>query len=462
MFWLKRLLGVSAVLLLAVAVVWTFAARQRETSAVAANPAAPPVAAPTQPLAAYPALPPTPPVPTRALPAYPIATVIVAVPTLTPLIAQATTTPQPVATAPTVTLPRPGTGPSRLQYTTTHDRARQFLELRFGGDLHPISAAAPVSIPSGLGFESAQVWLSPTGQYALFAETSFPCCRLHVADLTRGIRDATVKQFGGGKFYGWHPNGRHFVIESGPIWLVDAETLKTVKLAETVGAIQGAAISPDGNTVAYGADNLPASLYGVWLVSSTGGPTNLLMNEGAYIYPNAWAPDNARLIVLGGCPATTPSKPPTPHSSESRGTTTPGALCIVDIHTKARQALAIPYTDYEPNWSPDGRYVAATGWSSQEPRCTGVKGQPLPDSCAYTGQSIYLADVATGEIQEITAGIAPVWSPDGSTIAFLSNRSGSPEVWAIDIGQRQITQITSDGGAKGQYGQLMWLKEARR
>ena len=40
------------------------------------------------------------------------------------------------------------------------------------------------------------------------------------------------------------------------------------------------------------------------------------------------------------------------------------------------------------------------------------------------------------------------WSPSGDQLAFVSNRSGSAELWVIDSNGANATQLTSDGGSK--------------
>lgn len=49
--------------------------------------------------------------------------------------------------------------------------------------------------------------------------------------------------------------------------------------------------------------------------------------------------------------------------------------------------------------------------------------------------NIFLADVATGTSRRLTTSgkdRSPRWSPDGKRIAFISERSGRPEIWVID------------------------------
>ena len=42
---------------------------------------------------------------------------------------------------------------------------------------------------------------------------------------------------------------------------------------------------------------------------------------------------------------------------------------------------------------------------------------------------------------------APVWSPDGTRIAFVSDRAGSYDIWAMDADGANPTRLTTQAGA---------------
>jgi TolB protein len=62
---------------------------------------------------------------------------------------------------------------------------------------------------------------------------------------------------------------------------------------------------------------------------------------------------------------------------------------------------------------------------------------------------IYLVDLETDSQRQITQGAAidtePTWSPDGSKLAFTSDRGGRPQIYEMDMGSGQIRRVTFQG-----------------
>jgi dipeptidyl aminopeptidase/acylaminoacyl peptidase len=87
-----------------------------------------------------------------------------------------------------------------------------------------------------------------------------------------------------------------------------------------------------------------------------------------------------------------------------------------------------------PELSPDGRYVAytvrATNW----------------DENAYETQ-IWLADAATGATHQLTNGRkssqSPAWSPDGSRLAFISDRTDKRQIYVINPAGGEAEALTA-------------------
>src|SRR5213080_3253863 len=104
------------------------------------------------------------------------------------------------------------------------------------------------------------------------------------------------------------------------------------------------------------------------------------------------------------------------------------------------QKRAITIDDYlalkavgDPQLSPDGRWVAYT-----------VTEYSLKDNRGTT--RIWLADVATGQVREVTAGPGsdrqPRWAPDGKSLAFVATRQNGPQLWLLPIGGGEARRVT--------------------
>ena len=61
---------------------------------------------------------------------------------------------------------------------------------------------------------------------------------------------------------------------------------------------------------------------------------------------------------------------------------------------------------------------------------------------------IYKADLDGGNAQPLTQDFAwnihPAISPDGSKIAFISDRDGVSNVWVMDINGENLRQVTTE------------------
>ncbi len=108
-----------------------------------------------------------------------------------------------------------------------------------------------------------------------------------------------------------------------------------------------------------------------------------------------------------------------------------GSLWI--IPTSGGKAKRI--TDYfndarQPVWSPDGSRLAYFSYRDGNYDLWTIK----PDG---------------SDMRKLTEGAyddrEPVWSPDGRTIAFSSDRSGNYDIWTLDIASGAMKQVSSNG-----------------
>jgi TolB protein len=94
-----------------------------------------------------------------------------------------------------------------------------------------------------------------------------------------------------------------------------------------------------------------------------------------------------------------------------------------------------------PAWSPDGKYIAA----SVVEKC--VAGM---SECVY---DIVVMNADGNDRKNLTNTPAsewvPVWSPDGQTIAFSSDRDGDSEIYLMNRDGSNVRQLTDNDGYDG-------------
>jgi hypothetical protein len=135
------------------------------------------------------------------------------------------------------------------------------------------------------------------------------------------------------------------------------------------------------------------------------------MNLG---FVQSWSPDESAVIAVGcrPCNADTPDGPQTIAHDH---------LYIVPLNGSPwRELLDEVNGGLQASWSPDGSTLLVTHWEcppgSMWPRCPPFKA------------SVSLVSVSDGSERPLTLGTetaeSPVWSPDGTRIAFVGGRAG--------------------------------------
>lgn len=111
---------------------------------------------------------------------------------------------------------------------------------------------------------------------------------------------------------------------------------------------------------------------------------------------------------------------------------------------KARRLTAFADGVEDFVWSPDGKQLAVIAFDPEFPAGTPKPKNTPPivieryqfkeDGADYLGarrKHLYLLDVASGEVQQLTSGAhdeqLPAWSPDGKLIAYVTKRGKDPD-----------------------------------
>jgi Tol biopolymer transport system component len=134
-------------------------------------------------------------------------------------------------------------------------------------------------------------------------------------------------------------------------------------------------------------------------------------------------------------------------------------LWVLDAGTGATIRLTDDtHDEKEPSWSPDG---AALTFSSD--RLAPVVLHPVRAKSGFGAYAIFHMDLGTRAVEKLfdTPGDdhSPAWSVDGKKLAFVSDRSGTPNIYLYDRNDGSFTQLTD---VEGGVTSLSWSREGDR
>src|SRR5262249_35930766 len=167
-----------------------------------------------------------------------------------------------------------------------------------------------------------------------------------------------------------------------------------------------------------------------------------------------------------------------------RRTTAIAIACLLRLvpHTLPAQELRALTTDealgalafatrMPVDLSPDGRLVAYTVTDARRVESPGdERYKAFSRTGAFSealGCDVWISDTRTGETTNLTGGHGtssnPVWSPDGRTLAFYSDRSGTYGLWLGDRATKRMRQI---GGVIPRpffgFASVRWSADSKR
>jgi len=134
----------------------------------------------------------------------------------------------------------------------------------------------------------------------------------------------------------------------------------------------------------------------------------------------AFSPDGSQIVFTGG-----------------KGGITD--LYVVDVNgANLRQLTNDRYGDLQPQWSPDGRTIAFASDRGPNTDLSLLK---------FAHWQISLYDLQSGRI-DTPAGqgglnLNPQWAPDGRSVAYVSDRTGTQNVFLYDLDRRDHFQLTN-------------------
>lgn len=195
------------------------------------------------------------------------------------------------------------------------------------------------------------------------------------------------------------------------IWMADSDGEQATPVSD-VATAASASWSPNGRSIAY-STYVPSQI----IVQELGGsPRVVAGGAGVYISP-AFSPDGANVVYAHGI---------------DEG---------VDLYSVPasggggrRLSVGRGSDNVSPSFSPDGRRIAFM---------SGRAGHPEIYTMDADGTNVDL--LTPLDLGESAYRASPAWSPDGRLVAFQSRISGSFQLMTVNLRDRSLRQLTSDG-----------------
>jgi Tol biopolymer transport system component len=213
------------------------------------------------------------------------------------------------------------------------------------------------------------------------------------------------------------------------LWLGDARTGKRIKrLVESTTnpnfeelrlLYSQSSFSNDGRTLAFTAQREGKDVLYLMDVASASVKKRLDLPVDA-VWSPTWSPDDKQIAFSGTVGGITD-------------------LYIVNADGSGlRQLTDDKYGDLQPAWSPDGRQIAFASDRGPETNLAILK---------FGKWQISVMNLDNGSITVLPGqdglNLNPQWAPDGREVAFVSDRTGIPNVFLYDFTTKEHYQITN-------------------
>jgi dipeptidyl aminopeptidase/acylaminoacyl peptidase len=239
-------------------------------------------------------------------------------------------------------------------------------------------------------------------------------------------------------------------------------------------------LSPDGKLVAYVVMKIDRAQNrrnsSIWMVATDGSraPWQFTTAPQSSTSPR-WSPDGKSLAFLSSRPESAPATAP---PAGSAGTAEPPRAQVYVLSMNGGEARRVTNLKNGVSvfrWSPDGTRFATV--SRTGPSDSRADNKDRSDVRHYRNTSykfndtgwfddrrthLWVVDARSGEAKQLTEGNDwndgdPQWSPDGTRLAFVSNRTGkeyeenrNTDVWVISADGGKLTRISDHDEADNQ------------
>ena len=207
-------------------------------------------------------------------------------------------------------------------------------------------------------------------------------------------------------------------------------------VADSLHSEGDVAWSPDSQKIAFLSDGAKKGQQQLYVINAAGGAAKLLTNVKGFLSTPGWSPDGRTIAILFTENATRASGPlvaETPETGEIKDAFFEQRLALVDLATgKLSQITPADTYIYEFQWSPDGKRFVVTSALGNGDNNWWVAELSTLDPTTGLMKSIYKPKLQIAN---------PVWSPDAKQIAFIEGIMSDEGLTGGDI-----HVISSDGG----------------
>ena len=212
------------------------------------------------------------------------------------------------------------------------------------------------------------------------------------------------------------------------VWMVSFDGTRTLRMTASPEPESNPRFSPDNRYLSFVSGRYESKGGQIWLLDRAGGEAVRLTDAKGGVNEYEWSPDGTRIAFVSHDPDPEDAKPDSLRSKNPKPIVidryafkrdvsgyldrTRDHIWIIDVATK--QAVQITTGDVDDSgvrWSPNGKQLAFV--SERE-----------GDADRHNNSNIYVVDAAAGATPRALTtwhgpDAGPVWSPDGSSIAYL-------------------------------------------
>jgi len=284
-----------------------------------------------------------------------------------------------------------------------------------------IGSDEPLRLTSNTVDDFSPAW-SPDGTQIAFLRSAAGSSGIFVVS-ARGGAETKLLELRPDRYYGldWSPDGNSIAYSARGVWsepysvhVLDVRDRKTRQITTATKGTPGDwrfAFSPDGNQLAVVRHE--ASGPSVLVMPSAGGASRVVYSQGEWIGSVTWSADGGALVLTGVRQGGRHLWKVRIEDGKQEMLTTLGGNAFYPVVARRGNRMAFVRDVTDSNL-----------WRIDLKAARGSAARPVPI------------------LNSTRTEAAPSFSPDGTRIAFQSDRSGSPEIWISDADGSNARQMT--------------------